>query len=93
MLKDVLPQAVPQLQSISGVTVAYLVTTPLSCGAGNVTRATVTAQAQAEMVRTNTTNNQGWTTDNFYVTNTAGPVNVLVRDTNLCVATASRVLS
>ena len=68
------------------VSATISVTTPLSCGTGNVTQpATVTAIPNGGNGSYQFNfNNQGWTTDNFYVTNTAGPVNVLVRDTNGC---------
>lgn len=69
------------------VTVSTIVvSTPLSCGAGNVTQAatvTVTPLGGNGSYQYNF-NGQGWTTDNFYITSIAGPVNVLVRDTNLC---------
>lgn len=69
------------------VTVSTIVvSTPLSCGAANVTQAatvTVTPLGGNGSYQYNF-NGQGWTTDNFYITSIAGPVNVLVRDTNLC---------
>jgi hypothetical protein len=38
---------------------------------------------QEEMLHTNF-NNQGFTTSNTFVTNTAGPVSVIARDVNGC---------
>lgn len=73
------------------VSATISVTTPLSCGTGNVTQAaTVTATPfGGNGSYQYNFNNQGWTTDNFYVTSIAGPVNVLVRDTNLCTVSAA----
>ncbi|MFH6970007.1 T9SS type B sorting domain-containing protein [Flavobacterium petrolei] len=68
------------------VSATISVTTPLSCGTGNVTQAaTVTAvPSGGNGSYQYNFNNQGFTTNNTFVTNTAGPVSVLVRDTNGC---------
>lgn len=68
------------------VSATISVTTPLSCGTGNIAQAaTVTAvPSGGNGSYQYNFNNQGWTPDDFYVTNTFGPVSVLVRDTNGC---------
>jgi hypothetical protein len=66
------------------VSATISVTTPLSCGAGNATQsATVTVGAGGNPYQYNF-NNQGFTTSNTFVTNTAGPVSVIARDVNGC---------
>jgi hypothetical protein len=68
------------------VSATISVTTPLSCGAGNATQsATVTAVgAGGNLPYQYNFNNQGFTTSNTFVTNTAGPVSVIARDVNGC---------
>ena len=69
----------------------FVVTTPLRCGPSNVTlQARVTAQGVGGNGSYEYNfNNEGWTKDDFYLTNIAGPVSVLVRDTNLCTVSAA----
>ncbi|CAH0337479.1 hypothetical protein FVB9288_03242 [Flavobacterium sp. CECT 9288] len=68
------------------VSATISVTTPLSCGTGNVTQAaTVTAvPSGGNGSYQYNFNGQGFTPSNTFVTNTAGPVSVIVRDTNGC---------
>jgi hypothetical protein len=68
------------------VSATISVTTPLSCGAGNATQsATVTTVgAGGNAPHQYNFNNQGFTTSNTFVTNTAGPVSVIARDVNGC---------
>jgi hypothetical protein len=60
------------------VSAAISVTTPLSCGTGNATQAAVTAAVPSggNGSYQYNFNNQGFTPNNTFVTNTAGPVNV-----------------
>ena len=68
------------------VSATISVTTGLTCGAGNVTQAaTVTAQGfGGNGSYQYNFNNEGFTANNSYVTNIAGPVNVIVKDGNGC---------
>nr|WP_315141126.1 T9SS type B sorting domain-containing protein [uncultured Flavobacterium sp.] len=68
------------------VSATISVTTGLTCGAGNATQAaTVTAQGfGGNGSYQYNFNNEGFTANNSYVTNTAGPVDVIVRDGNGC---------
>ncbi len=68
------------------VSATISVTTGLTCGAGNATQAaTVTAQGfGGNGSYQYNFNNEGFTANNIYVTNTAGLVDVIVRDGNGC---------
>jgi hypothetical protein len=83
MQKDVLPAAAITIAEPVVVSATISVTTPLSCGTGATQSATVTAVGRSRPYQYNF-NNQGFTTSNTFVTNTAGPVSVIARDVNGC---------
>jgi large repetitive protein len=71
----------------SAITASAAVTTPLSCGTGNVTQqatVTVTASGGTGVLEYSFDGGANYSTVNTYTTNTPGLVSVLVRDANGC---------
>jgi hypothetical protein len=84
MQKDVLPAAAITIAEPVVVSATISVTTPLSCGTGgNAISNGNCSRCRSRLYQYNF-NNQGFTTSNTFVTNTAGPVSVIARDVNGC---------